>query len=213
MLNRLKRCKCILKSPIIAMLHTNLLKYFAYHISEKLPSHKKNRVFIEGWVEFLDKKIAKSVALALNNNKVGGKKRNRWYEELWNIKYLHRFKWGHLNEKLAYERAVHNQRLRTEISQVKKESHFFVSNVEKKQRIKKYESKQKTELPVREWTFQQRDTEEEILSKKRKLEEKGHKVPGAKKSDSKSGDKKRLALDTKFLSTLFSGGVENDEDS
>lgn len=43
-------------------------------------------MFTEGWVEFKNKKIAKLVAKKLNNQAVGGKKRNPWYEELWNIK-------------------------------------------------------------------------------------------------------------------------------
>ncbi len=41
------------------------------------------------------------------------------YEELWNIRYLSRFKWTHLNERLAYEREVHQLRLRTEVMQVR----------------------------------------------------------------------------------------------
>ncbi|KAJ8322231.1 hypothetical protein KUTeg_000702 [Tegillarca granosa] len=82
-------------------------------IVEKAKNSKKGRLFTEGWVEFQDKRIAKSVALALNNTNVGGKKKSRWHDELWNIKYLSRFKWGHLNERLAYEKAVHQQRWTT----------------------------------------------------------------------------------------------------
>ena len=163
----------------------------------------------------MDKKIAKRVAMALNNNKVGGKKRARWHEELWNIKYLHRFKWGHLNEKLAYERAVHNQRLRAEISQVKKESHFFIQNVEKKQRLKKYESKHKTEVSVREWTFAQKDTEDVILSrKKRKAESAETGSSSEKKAKGAAGPlgKSKACLNQNFLKSLFSGGVASNDD-
>ena len=51
---------------------------------------KYNRVFSEGWVEFMSKKVAKSVAESLNSIPVGGKRRSKAYEELWNIKYLPR---------------------------------------------------------------------------------------------------------------------------
>ena len=51
---------------------------------------KFNRVFSEGWVEFMSKKVAKSVADSLNSIPVGGKRRSKAYEELWNIKYLPR---------------------------------------------------------------------------------------------------------------------------
>ncbi|KAK7274563.1 hypothetical protein RIF29_15659 [Crotalaria pallida] len=36
----------------------------------------------------------------------GGKKRSSFYYDLWNIKYLSKFKWDDLNEELAFKRAV-----------------------------------------------------------------------------------------------------------
>ena len=151
-------------------------------------------------MEFLDKKIAKRIALTLNNQQVGGKRRSRCYEEIWNIKYLHRFKWGHLNEKLAYERAVHQQRLRTEITQAKKETSFFVQNVEKQKYFKRLEKKQK-KIDTREWEFKQKATEAEILSSKSDKEKK----PGKHKAE-------KVATNTDFLKTLFSGGVESEDE-
>jgi len=62
-------------------------------------SKKKN--FTEGWVEFLDKRVAKAVARTLNNMPMGGRKRNYYHDDLWNIKYLPKFKWGHLSEKIG----------------------------------------------------------------------------------------------------------------
>lgn len=58
---------------------------------EKAANTKRGRIFTEGWIEFLDKKIAKRVATNLNNTLIGGKKRSRWHDEIWNIKYLHRY--------------------------------------------------------------------------------------------------------------------------
>lgn len=46
-----------------------------------------------------------------------------------------RFKWVHLNERLAYERAVHQQRLRSEIAQAKREANFISHNVEKSEKL------------------------------------------------------------------------------
>ena len=51
---------------------------------------KFNRVFSEGWVEFTSKKVARFVAENLNSKPVGGKRKSKAYEELWNIKYLPR---------------------------------------------------------------------------------------------------------------------------
>ena len=56
----------------------------------KLGKFNKDRVFTEGWVEFKSKKVAKSVAANLNCNPVGGKRRSKAHDELWNIKYLPR---------------------------------------------------------------------------------------------------------------------------
>ncbi len=76
------------------------------------------RNFVEGWVEFASKTVAKEVADAINGTRVGGKRRSRAHDVLWNVKYLTGFKWTHLSERLAYEKAVHSQKMRTEIAQV-----------------------------------------------------------------------------------------------
>lgn len=96
----------------------------------------------------------------LNNKQVGGKRRSASYDTLWNIKYLPRFKWAHLTERLAYEKAVHQQRMRTEIAQVKRETNFFIENVDKSKRLKKKMNN------LEGWDVTQRPTEEEIISKK-----------------------------------------------
>lgn len=49
------------------------------------------RRFTEGWVEFASKRAAKEVATRLNNSAVGGKKRSKAHDVIWNIKYLPRY--------------------------------------------------------------------------------------------------------------------------
>lgn len=56
---------------------------------------------------------------------------------LWNMKYIPRFKWTHLSERLAYENAVHRQKMTAEISQAKKEAAFFQNNLDHSENIKK----------------------------------------------------------------------------
>jgi len=102
---------------------------------------RKNRIFTEGWVEFASKRVAREIAATLNNTQVGGKRRSPWYSDIWNIKYLPRFTWGLLNERLAYERAVHKSRLRTEVAIVKRETEHFAHSVKQAKREKKLKSK------------------------------------------------------------------------
>ena len=49
---------------------------------------KLARNFTEGWVEFNSKRVAKDVASNLNLTQVGGKKRAKSHDVIWNIKYL-----------------------------------------------------------------------------------------------------------------------------
>lgn len=78
-----------------------------------------------------------------------------------------RFKWTHLSERLAYERAVHKQRLRTEIAQAKREVNFFSYNVDRSKKLKKRsEQGESTDFVMPE--IRQRETDAEIRQKKNK---------------------------------------------
>lgn len=104
---------------------------------------------MEGWVEFKDKKIARSVAEMLNAQPIGGKKGTRWRDDIWTMKYLPKFKWNMLTEQIgaslglmlilkgvdatysiANEAAIHAARLRVELSQSKREQQEYLKNVE-----------------------------------------------------------------------------------
>jgi ESF2/ABP1 family protein len=47
-------------------------------LKRKKMGGNKRQKFIDGWVEFCDKKIAKRVALNLNGEPIGGAKSNYW---------------------------------------------------------------------------------------------------------------------------------------
>ncbi|KAF4531415.1 hypothetical protein B566_EDAN009660 [Ephemera danica] len=124
--------------------------------------------FSEGWVEFKSKRIAKYVAAALNNNQIDTRARSKYCDHIWNIKYLSGFKWVHLSERLAYERAVHKQRLRAEVSQAKREASHFQANVERSEKIRRLQRKQKLdEVMVQQgYKVSQRLTDLEIKAKR-----------------------------------------------
>lgn len=122
--------------------------------------------FTEGWVEFRDKRVAKRVVTSLHNTPMATRKRQRFCSDLWCMKvpltsqhvivqilahrdntdgfffkYLHRFQWTHLSERLAYEQTVLQQRLRTEVSQAKRETNFYLNNVEKRAHLDQVKKK------------------------------------------------------------------------
>lgn len=101
------------------------------------------RHFDEGWVEFESKRAAKRVTLMLNNTPIATRKSSKFYDISWTMKYLPRFKWVHLSERLTYEKAVHRQKLQTEMSQARRETQFFQDNLEKSKKFKKSKKKQK----------------------------------------------------------------------
>ncbi|KAK3837881.1 MAG: hypothetical protein JOS17DRAFT_679966 [Linnemannia elongata] len=101
----------------------------------------KKQNFTEGWVEFKDKSIAKQVAKSLNATIIGGSKKSFYHDDMWNIKYLPKFKWDHLTERIAYENASRAQRLQAEINQAKRENKTILTNIEKAKMIKSMEEK------------------------------------------------------------------------
>ncbi|OSX59280.1 hypothetical protein POSPLADRAFT_1183979 [Postia placenta MAD-698-R-SB12] len=99
------------------------------YLRRKYTSTKKAH-FTEGWVEFKDKRVARSVAEMLNAQPIGGKKGTRWRDDVWTMKYLPKFKWNMLTEQIAHEAAIHSAQLRVELSQSRHEQREYLKNVE-----------------------------------------------------------------------------------
>lgn len=114
----------------------------AYRRRVKAGGNKRLQ-FTEGWVEFLDKHVAKAVAAMLTNQPMGGNKRGFYASDVWSIKYLKHFKWHHLTEKVAYEKRVAAAKLRAELSKAKKEAELYVSRVEQAHALEHMEAKRK----------------------------------------------------------------------
>jgi ESF2/ABP1 family protein len=95
----------------------------------------------EGWVEMTSKRKAKHVAQSLNTTQISNQKRNPHYGDLWNLKYLPKFKWSHLTEKVAYERRVREQKLRVEMMQARRENASYVQMVETGKKLDKIEAR------------------------------------------------------------------------
>ncbi|XP_072536895.1 activator of basal transcription 1 [Salminus brasiliensis] len=172
----------------------------------KAGSNGKN--FVEGWVEFRDKRVAKRVAASLHNTPMTNRKRSQFISDLWSIKYLHRFQWCHLSERLAYEQTVYHQRMRTEISQAKRETNFYLASVEKSQtldRLRKKKQKKGQAMNEKNWDFTQRQTEDEMRLDRMK------KKALSKKSLQKAQEKSKAIQEkaqsnVSLLAKIFSSG-------
>jgi ESF2/ABP1 family protein len=110
------------------------------------PKNSSRRpLFIDGWVEFLKKRNAKTSVLALHGNLVGGKKRGRFHDDLWCLKYLKGFKWSNLTEKISYENAVKEEKIKNERAQARREAQFYLKQSEKARVLKKIAAKKNSE--------------------------------------------------------------------
>ncbi|KAG7169905.1 activator of basal transcription 1-like [Homarus americanus] len=201
----------------------------------KVKKFKKRLHFTEGWIEFKSKRKAKQMHLYLNNQPVGGKKSNSYYDMLWNIKYLPRFKWAYLKQRLEYEREVYRQRMGAEISQVRRETDHFIKASEISEKKKKKEAKakkQKENIGNKQdddiksqntgttgsgnmFVFKQKETEDVMISKKEERKKKNDKfktmIAEKKKKRREMKNKKREMMkkpEEDFLSSVFVGSTK-----
>lgn len=119
-------------------------------------------------MEFERKSVAKKVALLLNNKQVNTRKKSKHYDHIWNIKYLSNFKWVHLHERLAYEKAARRQKLRAEIELAKKKSNFFSINLDKHSKNKRFVNKELTEIKGKTNDVQSAENSQESNPEERK---------------------------------------------
>ncbi|PFH50583.1 hypothetical protein AMATHDRAFT_144750 [Amanita thiersii Skay4041] len=142
------------------------------YLRKKYTSTKKPH-FTEGWVEFKDKKIARSVAEMLNAQPIGGKKGTRWRDDVWTMKYLPKFKWHMLTEQVAHEAAIHTAKLRVELSQSRSEQQEYLRNVEiarqlEKRAEKKREKGEELQLKPINSKKRARGADQEVRGEKRR---------------------------------------------
>lgn len=124
---------------------------------------QKVQAYKEGWVEFDDKIYAKLAEYQLNGRKIGGSKKCPYKDELWNLKYLHKFKWNNLIENITMEKKIIEKKLKTEIAQSKRESDFIVKNYEKS---KRYLNKKTNENNTEENNTSEKNDNEKNFDKK-----------------------------------------------
>lgn len=109
----------------------------------------RRQMFTEGWIEFADKRKAKLVAETLNTNKIGGKKSSFYHDDIWNLKYLPKFKWDDLTAQISAENASRQTRLAVEIEQEKKQAKHYLKTAEKAKIINKMQESRAAKLAAK----------------------------------------------------------------
>ncbi|GFE53649.1 pre-rRNA-processing factor esf2 [Babesia ovis] len=109
----------------------------------KMGGNKKLK-FVHGWVEFLDKKDAKLVAAHLNGQPVGEKKRhNFWRDDLWNLKYLPRYKFQDVMDYLHQHKSERKEKLSFHLAQSRKENYNYLEQLEAEKHHKEVEARRR----------------------------------------------------------------------
>lgn len=114
----------------ISLIRKKLDKYGVNRIYLR-PVKGKLNVFKDGWIEFRDKLMAKLCEFELNGRPIGGKKRDPLRDELWNFKYLHKFKWHHLVEKMHLSNKIKEQEIATSLNQANRENMYILESYKK----------------------------------------------------------------------------------
>ncbi|XP_076891457.1 pre-rRNA-processing protein ESF2-like [Bidens hawaiensis] len=120
------------------------------HVHRKKAGGFRGQGFTEGWVEFTNKSVAKRVASMLNGEQIGGRKKSSFYYDLWNIKYLSKFKWDHLTEEIAYKNATREQKLALELSAAKKERDFYLAKVDQSRALSSIDERLKKKRKIQQ---------------------------------------------------------------
>lgn len=105
----------------------------------------KKRTYKEGWVEFSNKMFAKLCEYQLNGEVIGGKRNIPFRDDMWTIKYLNKFKWHHLIEKMSFNKKLREQRMKAEIAQARREANFIENKFEQSKIVNRKNKKRQRE--------------------------------------------------------------------
>ena len=113
------------------------------YLTPAAKNSSRRPLFIDGWIEFINKRDAKTAVMALHGQLVGGKKSSRFHDDMWCLKYLEEFKWSDLTAKISYENAVKEEKMKNEKAQSRREAQFYIKQAEKARVLKKIAEKKK----------------------------------------------------------------------
>ena len=167
--------------------------------------------FVEGWVEFKNKRKARSAAEMLNGQPVGGKRRSAHYSDLWNIRYLPKFKWDNLMEEIEYQKAAREQRQRLELEMAKKERDFYMARVEQAKMIASMEERRKKRVAENPDSVPESPEEQMKMAKLQEKQEKSRLLRTFKQRkalDDPNIDSKQGMMSLDMIKSLFGNPIK-----
>ena len=130
---------------------------------------QKKTIYKDGWIEFMEKKVAKRVCESLNGTPVGGKKGHNFYrDDIWTLRYLSRFTWSDLREHLMSKKDSRSKRLEQNQARQAKADEFFLKNVQTVNTVAKAKRKREAAglepdgRDFKEWTYKQKQAKPEV---------------------------------------------------
>ena len=162
-------------------------------------------------MEFKNKKKARSAAEMLNGQPVGGKRRSAHYSDLWNIRYLPKFKWDNLMEEIEYQKAAREQRQRLELEMAKKERDFYMARVEQAKMIASMEERRKKRAEENPDSAPESPEEQMRMAKLREKQEKSRLLRTFKQRkalDDPSIDSKQGMMSLDMIKSLFGNPIK-----
>nr|PVC52352.1 hypothetical protein MACL_00000866 [Theileria orientalis] len=114
-----------------------------YNKRVKMGGNKRLK-FTHAWVQFYDKSVAKNVAKMLNNRPFADTKRSSfWKYDIWNIRYLPRFKWHNLVEYWSQHKRESKEQLNLLLQRERKRNLRYLEQLEIEKREHQMELKRK----------------------------------------------------------------------
>lgn len=157
----------------------------------------KRQNFVQGWVEFEKKKHAKLCAFSMNGQKIGGNKKDRYYDDILNLRYLRKYTWQDLQQQLATENEVRQAKLALEVSRQNKVNKTFVENVETAKMI---ERAKKRRAAAESEDKREHDEDEKVRRtfKQRKIASARADADASKFTKEKAGEQLELVINQIF---------------
>ncbi len=92
----------------------------------------RRRRALEGWIEFLDHRVAKQVAALLNATPMDPQnRRSRFHDDLWCLEYVPALQWHHLTDQMAATRRERILRIKNEVQASRRERDLWLEQLNK----------------------------------------------------------------------------------